>query len=136
EANAARARVPPSARYAMWNRGLQCTPSASSVPPKSSSTTSAVTSAVMRVPAHLHGHHGACHVHLVSTGETHVMEVVLVVKRVARLRGRPCDGATGHEQAAHHAHAAVGNLPAGRVVGRYRHALAVLGRPVPGDQRP
>src|SRR5207237_7943561 len=114
----------------MGNGVLQCTPSASSVPPKSSSTTSAVTSAVavggVLVPGRRHGHGGSCHVHLVSTDETHVVQVVLVVERVARLGGRPRGATIGHEQAAHHAHAAVRNRLTGRVVVRYRHAIAVL----------
>ena len=64
------------------------------------------------------------------------MEVVLVVERVARLGGRPCDVAIGHEQAAHHAHAAVRNRLTGRVVVRYRHAIAVLGNHVHAEARP
>src|SRR6266550_4313638 len=142
---AANSSPPPTARYAAWKRGPQCTPSASSVPPKSKRTTSAgdLVAGVRGVPvrAHLHGHgHGLSpHLHHVVAApalEPHVVPVILLIKRVRRLCGRPRHTAIGHEQPSDHAHAAIRDRRAGGVVVGDGDAVAVLRDDVHPQPRP
>src|SRR5204862_6335098 len=87
----------------------------------------------MLVPGHRHGHRGPGHVHLVATHEAHVVEVVVVVERVARVGGGPRDAAVGYEQAADHAHATVRKRLTGGGVVPPGHAVAGRGPDVAAE---
>src|SRR5439155_2336205 len=82
ESKAAKSSPPPTPREAAWKRGLQCTPSASRVPPKSNRTASVgeLVTGVRRVlvRAHLHGHRH--HVVAAPLFEPHVVPVVLLIE--------------------------------------------------------
>src|SRR5205823_1521934 len=91
--------VPPAARYAAWNRGPQCTPSASRVPPKSKRTTSVdLVMPVARVLVRRRPHgHAPRHPHLVPAALPHVVAIVQLIQRVRAVGGRPLDATVGHE---------------------------------------
>src|SRR5436853_2382129 len=117
--NAAYPSAPPAARYAAWKRGLQCTPSASRVPPKSKRTTSVVlvmpVARAVLVHRQLH-RHGVRHPHLVPAALPHVVAVILLIQRVRAVGGWPLDATVGHEQPAHDTPPAVPDRLAGRIV--------------------
>src|SRR5437899_435566 len=80
--------------FAARNPGLQCTPSASRVPPKSKRTTSVVlvmpVARAVVVRRRLHRHH-LRHPHFVAAALPHVVAVILLIQRVRAVGGRPLD---------------------------------------------